>query len=621
MKKNDKPVKILMVFTANMNLGDNILADNDYYLIKKAMGSRKCDILCYNIASRDVGQVQYVDAVIFAGGILKSTNEKFWLYIPELIREAEKCGVPVFLSAVGVEQFFPDDEKSVGLKEALNLPCVKGISVRDDIDTLKRDYITNSNIRITSVYDPAVWCRETYREVLQDVQRENIIGLGVVRDGLFADYGNPQIDKGFQLDFWKATVQELESKGLSWKIFTNGDRRDEAFANEVLAYIGHGEKLDTPRDSEALIRMIASFKGIIAGRMHSNIVAYALGIPSIGFVWNQKLDYWGRKIGHPERFLRPEELTAENAAERLEAALKQKVGPTFWQKRGIYQAIKKFARKYCIPRQTAQEMLDYKSAMVAHGLGCMELRYRNTNSVEAYQYSLDHGYVNFQVDLRLTADGVPVCVNRWHRDTYKILNLPLGEDEKPRPLMAKEFEDCRYYNRIATATLDDFLRIAAEGIRSGELRIVVGIGRPSKADRPVMLELLRTALEEYALPAERFLLRLERKTDVEQVRKMQWNIPLMYWLSCPEAGPETAQDACREALALCREYDICHLAMSPETFRPEIAQLCRDAQVMSWVFSYRRTDRIIQALQDGADRVGSNYYDVSYMQRLTGGNE
>ena len=161
-----KPLKILMVQTMNMNLGDSILADNDCYLMKKAMGFKRCDLLRYSISSRDFSQVRYVDAVVFAGGIIKCTNENFWQYMPEIIKEADKYNVPVFSSAIGVEKFYENDERSVALKAALNLPCVKGISVRDDVETLKRDYIENKDIKIYSVYDPAVWCADTYKKHL-----------------------------------------------------------------------------------------------------------------------------------------------------------------------------------------------------------------------------------------------------------------------------------------------------------------------------------------------------------------------------------------------------------------------------------------------------------------------
>ena len=316
-----KKLKILMVQTMNMNLGDSVLADNDCYLMKKAMGMRNCDLLRYSISSRDFSQVKYVDAVVFAGGIIKCTNENFWQYMPEIINEAQKYNVPVFLSAIGVEKFYPDDMRSVSLKKALNQPCVKGISVRDDIDTLKRDYIENKDMKLYSVYDPAVWCAQTYKKYIKKKkQSTQLVGLGITREKLFADYGNEQIDRQFQLDFWKGIILELDKRNVKWKIFTNGDTYDEIFAKEVLSYVGHGEKLSAPLDAQTLVSDISQFSSVIAGRMHSNIISYALSIPSIGFVWNQKLRFWGEKIGYSERFIECDKLTVENVINAWEKA-------------------------------------------------------------------------------------------------------------------------------------------------------------------------------------------------------------------------------------------------------------------------------------------------------------
>ena len=65
-ENREKKLKILMVMTANQNLGDSVLSENDYYLIRKALMGRRADIFRYSISSRDISQIRYVDAVIFA---------------------------------------------------------------------------------------------------------------------------------------------------------------------------------------------------------------------------------------------------------------------------------------------------------------------------------------------------------------------------------------------------------------------------------------------------------------------------------------------------------------------------------------------------------------------------
>lgn len=613
-----RKIKVLMVQTANMNLGDTILADNDYYLLRKAFFPRKCDILRYSISSRDVGQVKYVDAVVFAGGIIKSTNENFWLYIPELIREAQQHGVPVFLSAIGVEKFYPADERSIALKQALNLPCVKGISVRDDIETLKRDYITNPSIQISSVYDPAIWCKYTYRKYLPaSKSKSEIIGLGVVREKLFSDYGHPEIDRQFQLDFWKSVIEELEKRNLPWKIFTNGDTYDELFAKEVLEYIGHGEKLSAPRDGVQLVQNISTFRGAIAGRMHSNIVAYSLGIPSVGFIWNQKLAFWGQKIGYPERFLSTEEMTAKKAVDTLLHAIKQHSAPSREQRDTVYLAIKQFVKKWCRVREAKKETIDFQDKMIAHALGGIEIRYKNTNSLEAFRYSLAHGYQNFQLDLRLTSDNALVCVNRWHKDTFKIMNRPIKDGEKPQPLSLKEFQKSKYYNRFETMSFEQFISSASEFLKKVNEKVVLAVGCPGREDFERMIEEVKKAIERYQISPNKFMIRLEKKGDIEYFMKKDIKMDIVYHVADPKATPEKAVEACQNALEYCRSKKIKYISMNPDLYTAEIAAICSQYAVKVCVFTCTKTERIINAIQQGASLVGSHYYDVKYLKRLT----
>ena len=158
----DRPLKVLMVYTANMNFGDTVIGRNNRYLLDEILKDIDHEILEYSIFSRDTAQVAYVDALVFAGGIIKSTTESFWLYLSEMIEAAQEHGVPVLLNGIGCESFYPEDERAVSLKRALNLSCVKAISIRDDIETLQRDWIVNPSIRVTPVVDVATWSACTY---------------------------------------------------------------------------------------------------------------------------------------------------------------------------------------------------------------------------------------------------------------------------------------------------------------------------------------------------------------------------------------------------------------------------------------------------------------------------
>lgn len=612
-----RKLKILMVQTMNMNLGDTILADNDCFLMKKAMGLRNCDLLRYSISSRDFSQVKYVDAVVFAGGIIKCTNENFWLYMPEIIREAQKHGVPVFLSAIGVEKFYPDDERSVALKEAVNLPCVKGISVRDDIETLKRDYLENSDIKTYSVYDPAVWCAETYKKHLDlKSKKEECVGLGITREKLFSDYGNPQIDKNFQLELWKDIITELDKRDVKWKVFTNGDTYDEIFAKEVLDFVGHGEKLPAPKDGVCLVKDISQFTSVIAGRMHSNIVSYALEIPSIGFVWNQKLRFWGEKIGYSERFIDCDNLSAENVISAWEKAVKEGCVLKDEFKRGVFHALKDFSReiKY---RQKDKEKLNFKDCMVASSLGGLEIRYKSTNSKQAFSYSKNLGYKNFHVDVRLTLDDKLVCVSRWHKDTYKMLNHSKKTEEHPSAITFDEFKKCKYYNRFDTISFSELLALYKKEINRRGFRLFISVGKPGKETFSKIFAQLKEAITENEINIENIFLRLEIKRDIEYVKKSKYNINLVYHAVGSKNNVSDTLPVLNDALKYCKSNGIKYLYMNTNVYEKEYDELCKKYGVKFYTGTCVLTEKIISNIKNGADFVGSQYYDVKYLKRLT----
>ncbi|MDE6354862.1 MAG: polysaccharide pyruvyl transferase family protein, partial [Prevotella sp.] len=67
-----------------------------------------------------------------------------------------------------------------------------------------------------------------------------------------------------------------------------------------------------------MIENIASYKCIIAARLHSCIVAYSLGIPVIGLVWNYKLKLWGKNIGTEDFFIESKNLQTDFIMNKLE---------------------------------------------------------------------------------------------------------------------------------------------------------------------------------------------------------------------------------------------------------------------------------------------------------------
>lgn len=292
-------VKILLVQIVNRNLGDQVIADNAAYLVRQALSrltGRHYVIQRYDIQSEDYEMAKTADLMIFdGGGLIKYRQEEFHAYVPALVDCARDHGIPVFFNCVGVEGYDPDDPRCRRLADALNAPCVKGITVRDDLDTLRRYYLHTDQVFTAQATDPAVFTPQVYG-IQKDI-RSKTIGLGIVRSRIFEDYGLAQITREFQLEMWQGITKELEARGYAWQFFVNGLRSDYDFAQEILVSMGRQSQaavLLAPRPVESgeLVGTIASYAGVIACRMHANIIAYALGIASIGLVWNDKMVFW-----------------------------------------------------------------------------------------------------------------------------------------------------------------------------------------------------------------------------------------------------------------------------------------------------------------------------------------
>ena len=420
------------------------------------------------------------------------------------------------------------------------------------------------------------------------------------------------------MEFWLGVIAELEKRKIPWMLFTNGDHGDEMMADEVLAAVGHGDKAPAPADSTELVRMISGFSAVFAARMHSNIIAYSLGIPSVGIIWNQKLRFWGKKIGCPERFFETDEMDPAVMVQTLENALSGHAKkPSFFKKQGVYRALRQFVRKYCQVRpDRAHETLPVHERMVATALGGIDKRCRNTNSRAALQYSLDHGYRNFELDLRLTSDEILVCVNRWHRDTYKMFDLPVGEEVNFPALSLQEFQNVCSYRRFPTMTFHEFVTFASPLFGGSGRRLILSVGRPSEAQLSVMLKQLKDELKNSMMNLKDLFLRVERRKDAEAVKAAGLQISLVFYIIPPK--DQEAEDLAafiRKQLAFCTKQKISLAALSEQYYDSETADLFQEAGVAPVVFTYIQTERILEALRSGAF-AASHFYDPDYISDL-----
>lgn len=331
--KQNPEVKVLLAgLMMSTNLGDGVISDCVQYLIQdiaKKNGIKKLRITTRDIrkekSKAQLAAVRNSDLVVFpGGGMIKYQVENLPVAMERIISRAEHYGIPVAFNAVGVEGFDLSDDGCRLLCDMLSSSCVKNITSRDYADFLNENYFSGEK-RAYRVSDPAVWVSEAYG--VQKAPDSQIVGLGVARAGLFEDYGT-QFSKEELLDLWSGIIDRLEKQGIRWKLFTNGFAKDEEFLRELVSYIGRETQLQElsvpkPETPEELVQNISKFKGIIACRMHANIIAYSMKIPCVGLVWNDKLKFFGKSIGCEKQFVTFEKLNSDYVTDVFFEALEK----------------------------------------------------------------------------------------------------------------------------------------------------------------------------------------------------------------------------------------------------------------------------------------------------------
>lgn len=268
-----------------------------------------------------------VGLIFVGGGLLKYKHQILSSPIQVILRYCRERKIPVMLSAVGIEGFDDGNRSCKELASALNNKNIKIITTRDDLDLLRKKWIWNASILTEQVADPACGISKYIQPHLL-WNYENVIGLGIGREGLFRDYEASISTQQIKL-LWTSLYKELVKRGYRCVLFTNGLKADYLFAQEILGDLHQcGFKdavcLKRPSNTPELVNMIASFSGEIVTRLHSSIIGFSYDVPSIGLIWNEKQAMFGKIIGYPERFLYPKDFNVIGIVDRLEEAIQEK---------------------------------------------------------------------------------------------------------------------------------------------------------------------------------------------------------------------------------------------------------------------------------------------------------
>ncbi len=252
-----------------------------------------------------------IAVVVAGGGALKYKTQNHSFYTEILLETAARLGLPVMLNAIGIEGYSSEDIRCRKLIETLNSSTVKVVTTRDDIEALRNHFVLDKSIVTAKVGDPALWISNVYG--IKKNENSNLIGINLVRGHIFLDYDEYPISFEETINLYCDIIKQLEKEGFSWELFTNGMTSDCQFGEIILEKIHRNDKeILIASNTADYVKMVSQFKGVIGGRMHALITSYSLDIPIAGFVWSEKIKYFGETTKIDSSLLEKEKISGEN---------------------------------------------------------------------------------------------------------------------------------------------------------------------------------------------------------------------------------------------------------------------------------------------------------------------
>ncbi|MEE0706775.1 MAG: polysaccharide pyruvyl transferase family protein [Adlercreutzia sp.] len=343
-KASDGIYRILLLTNRDSdNGGDQVIEACAKALIQTAMTNMGIDN--YKILSRAAGiiPIKYVetrdeallenarkaikeaDVLVFGGAPLFNYRYQiFYERTATTLELAEEYHTPVIFSSIGVEGYDEDNEKCQRLKSTLNLDCVKQITTRDDFDSLQK-FIESDQVVIDKVSDPAVFTGKVFEKFVQP-KAGNRIGVFIMRANAFVD-NKIKFNREQAAQLWLDLIDKLEERGYDYELLTSGHFGDEAFLDKLIQEYGVNPNkcVFNMNSPEKLIAKISSYDGVISCRLHPSIISYALNVPSLGIVWNSKVNYFYDAIGYPERIIPTQDISGTLLLDKLEEAMREGV--------------------------------------------------------------------------------------------------------------------------------------------------------------------------------------------------------------------------------------------------------------------------------------------------------
>lgn len=268
--------------------------------------------------------------LLFGGGqLISDLALNFPLKFNHLINKTKSINAKLATNAIGVSSKMSALGKFL-YTSSFNSTKWIHLSVRDQESQQALKTLVNDSKDVALTVDPALWTSECYNlENDRPEEHPEIIGLGIAHPLELSAHieKSKKIPPEETLKFWTDLTIKLVDAGKKPVLFSNGSVEDVSFCEEVYAQLaqqGYSSKIElsaAPLQPVDLVKNINRFHAVISHRLHANIIANSLLIPTVQLGWDAKVKSFAKIMGRESSCF--EKLpTASIAFEAIEDVLK-----------------------------------------------------------------------------------------------------------------------------------------------------------------------------------------------------------------------------------------------------------------------------------------------------------
>lgn len=233
-------------------------------------------------------------AIIAGGQLVSDVALNFPLKIGYASKRLAAEDIPVGVFAAGVSANFSKLGRAL-FERAFTRADLRWFGARDNdsFANVRSAFSLGEGVSHLTI-DPAIWSSDAYG-ITKKKSGRRTVGVGVAHPAeLGAHIPGGTTNAEEMIEFFHSLTPILLRQGIKPVLFNNGSAEDSYFTEQVAQHLrSSGIEIDVaarPTTPRELVDTISRFDSLIAHRLHSNIIGYALGIPTVGMRWDRKVE-------------------------------------------------------------------------------------------------------------------------------------------------------------------------------------------------------------------------------------------------------------------------------------------------------------------------------------------